>query len=225
MKKLKLGQAIMLSTNLGSIITKGTRGKERGQLFHFKDSTNAGDRQHLYIIANEEIEFGDYHIATHLLNESEALRSKALAFTDQEQLDAINAMGGYDKSGARKVIASTDKSLGLPLIPESFVLAYIKAYNNHKPITEVNLEMYRRGRNSDGIDADLTGGLIIHKEDYWVLRVREDNTVIIHQCKNYSNEEVLNLFDNLIIDLENKYETISNPSIAINKWLVENNLK
>ncbi len=96
-----------------------------------------------------------------------------------------------------KIIATTDKSLkyllktkdgfstveSLPSVPESFIKAYIKAYNENNPITEVQLEWNEFVPN-DGIN--LNGGY--HKE----LKTREDNTVIIHQAKLYTREEVIN---------------------------------
>ena len=44
---------------------------------------------------------------------------------------------------------------------------------------EVLLECYRRGRNSEGRDADLTGGILIDKNDYYCIRFNTKNHVNI----------------------------------------------
>jgi len=138
-----------------------------------------GDNQHLYLTSDEEIKVGDWYIVGTFLTRCQ-----------KEEL-------GHIKSGFDKIIATTDKSLllpnisfkdwdgktrQLPQIPESFIKAYVEAYNAGNPITEVNLEM----------------------EDYWINvghsmdvaykpKLRDDNTVIIHKSKTYSSEEVKEL--------------------------------
>lgn len=93
--------------------------------------------QHLYFISNDEIKEGDWYYDTN-----------------------HNAIGKYDSSAqiGKKIVATTDKSLNdnikpqnrefvkalnsiIPEIPESFIQAYIKSYNDGKAIEEVDLEM------------------------------------------------------------------------------------
>lgn len=123
--------------------------------------------QHLYIISDEEIKEGDYYI---LRPESKIKQSwNTLPINPREWV---------------KIEASTDKQLSedykryephhLPQIDESFIQEYIKAYNEGKPITEVDLEMVNPFHQND----DLTQKEI---EKMWFIKTNPDNTVIIHK--------------------------------------------
>jgi hypothetical protein len=65
-------------------------------------------------VSNDEIKEGDYHVAIQIV---ERVGSKAIAYTDKEQLKAISEIGG-----AKKIIAYQPKGnapeLDLPLLPE-----------------------------------------------------------------------------------------------------------
>ena len=131
--------------------------------------------QHLYIISGEEINHGDYLYST--------------AFNNIRQ----SAVDKYEADGCYKIIASTDKLLIndgtfnsikweqntklLPRLPESFINAYIKAYNEGKPIETVDLEMTNNGWTE-----------IV--TDYPFIKTRPDGSVIVHQSKMYSAEEM-----------------------------------
>lgn len=141
--------------------------------------------QHLYLISNEEIpKEGDYHF-------------------DKERNQIIQNTYDFNINKYPKVIASTDKSLiimkdhahynnnkiedyKLSQIPDLFIQAYIKAYNEGKPITEVQVE-YEYHENP----AFSTDG----RDDGYYLKTNPDNTVIIHQNKIYSRDEVINLLE------------------------------
>lgn len=102
-------------------------------------------------------------------------------------------------TGYREIIASTDKSLkisswepyhehpqiSLPTIPDSFVQAYIKSYNEGKPITEVSLEM--TASNGEPVSFKEWNG------KFDKVKTREDGSVIVHQSKLYTRDEVINL--------------------------------
>lgn len=140
---------------------------------------------HLYITSDEEIKEGDW-----------------LFFWNNKELDSYKPeqyqpnKGHVLNNGVRKIVATTDKSLnviqedkdprdwGYPQLPESFIQAYIKAYNEGKPITEVDLEM------------DNTWGTVT--KDDWRIKTRPDNTVIVHQSKMYSRDEVIRLLDKAV---------------------------
>jgi hypothetical protein len=79
-------------------------------------------------VSNEEIKEGDYHLAERIVKQ---VGSKAIAFTDKEQLLAISEIGG-----AKKIIAYLPKGnapeLDLPLLPEIVVEDDVeKASNSH----------------------------------------------------------------------------------------------
>ena len=51
-----------------------------------------------------------------------------------------NAEINFDRIDAKKIVASTDASLGVPLVHESFIKHYITQYNLGNVITEVDVE-------------------------------------------------------------------------------------
>lgn len=79
----------------------------------------------------------------------------------------------------------------LPSPSIDFINKYIEFWNIGKPINEILVEYYRRGLNSEGIDSDLTGGVLIDKDDYYVPKVDKNNQIIITREKvNYTKEEM-----------------------------------
>ena len=82
--------------------------------------------QHLYDTTDEKISKGDlYYSPEYGILE---------ACVDTPNVD-------YKKEGCRKIVSSTDKSLGLPTIDVDFLRTYCKAYNEGNPIIEVNIEI------------------------------------------------------------------------------------
>jgi hypothetical protein len=161
--------------------------------------------QHLYILSNEEtIKDGDYY----------KYPNKGVIWRRKGQV--LNPK-------AQKIIATTDKSLTtdgfstqdkpntyiqvpLPSIPESFIKAYIRDYNLGKPITEVALEY--EGHISSGYDSP---GM------YYTLKTRPDGSVIIHQSRMYSTQEMK--------DIVYKALTSGGPSPFNVPWEHEDALK
>ncbi len=150
---------------------------------------------HLYAISDDEIKEGDWVISlfNNRLFQSNVLTTKGLEITKK--------FNDVERKEYKKIIATTDKSLNseistkekrilddanqpypknkpsnwiLPQFPESFIQAYIKAYNDGNPITEVDLEWMNGGDN----------------KHYNAPRTRLDNTVIVHQSKTYTRDEV-----------------------------------
>lgn len=159
--------------------------------------------QHLYIISDDEIKEGDKG----WLFEDGRIKSVC-------RFDCTNGLGGIRPTD-KKIVATTDITLGdifhpdLPQLPESFIQAYIKAYNAGKPITEVDLEV--------------VPGVCVGEPDF-VIKTRPDNTVIVHQSKMYSRDEVNKLLQDCAIHFG-----VLNPSKddgrilnQINKWIQDN---
>ncbi len=42
--------------------------------------------------------------------------------------------------------------------------------------SSVSIECYRRGLNTSGVDSDLTGGILINKDDYFTIKFEEDHS-------------------------------------------------
>jgi len=179
----------MLPTEKASLICLNTN----EQLYLSKEMNMADDNneyQHLYIISDDEIKEGDWVI--HYVNQAPKLV--------ENKMQAVL----YTESLEKKIVATTDKSLNeclickntsssdfndhdhinMPQIPESFIQAYIKAYNEGKPITEVDLEM-----EIDYV-ANATPPTKPMDPTVYKIKTRPDNTVIVHQSKMYSRDEV-----------------------------------
>lgn len=167
MKNTKTYKVVMLPTEKASKIA--IDGYNYTKIYCRKDdistSLSSGKNQHLYITSDEDIKGGDYLIF-------------ALMSPNPTVGIVPNGMSDYTIF-KNKIVATTDKSLGLPLIHDSFLPPFVKSYNEGKTITEIDLE-------------------IEHFEECEVkekIKVRSDNTVIIHQSKTYTQKEVDELLD------------------------------
>lgn len=203
--KTKTHKAVMLPTekesNLLLVVTDLMEYKDRKKgALEFHDSPHKQDTyfqpQHLYILSDDEIKVGDWcmlldSFGTPMLGEPQQyLATKGQVLND----------------GLRKVVSTTDKSLtncsvcgmsnndhkmscktpslrtNLPAIPESFIQAFIKAYNEGKPITEVDLEVinFIKAHTCENIK-DCNETCESKKISSTRIKTRSDNTVIIHQ--------------------------------------------
>jgi len=179
---------------------------------------SAWRNQHLYILSDETADEGDYVVVG-----GKGVRQVVKTDTKDPSKWVVtgesSAVLSFVYRGAcKKIIATTDKSLGIkydknpefygsgmfnkkllfPQIPESFIQAYIKAYNEGKPITEVDLEYEQLC-----IQTGLPCGMTCFNEDTCnmnlQLKTRDDGSVIIHQSKTYSRDDVI---DKLILFVE-----------------------
>jgi hypothetical protein len=181
-------KVVMLPTEKASKITLGDN--LRGT--HFE----------LYILSDDEIKSGEDYVC------------------DGKYI--VKSPAAKSWSVSKKVIASTDKSItSNSWIPDSFVEAYVKSYKSGTPITEVSLEMIEEHPE---LNNALASPETVWKEDvlkeqendYPKLKTRSDGSVIIHQSKMYSRDEVIRIIERyyqsgLFIDKE-----------ECNKWIEEN---
>ena len=81
------------------------------------------NNQHLYLVSDEEIKEGDWYYTSLEHDRPWICKCKSIDKSKEYWLDGhLKYVGGAQgKWGSYKIIATTDKSLGLPLIPESFV--------------------------------------------------------------------------------------------------------
>ena len=180
----KTHQVVMLPTtksnNIGDIVLSPDSTRLATINVLTVDSKQPCTNQHLYITSDDEIKEGDWYVSDNGLEQSTILQAKK------------EYEGFYKgKQTCKKIVATTDKSIGYtdhrispvpnfcdyPQIPESFIQAYINAYNEGKPITEVDLEM--------DCDHNQMPNKVID-----IIKTRPDNTVIIHQSKTYSKDEI-----------------------------------
>jgi len=176
-KKAKVGQLNLASYNTNPL-----------ELIHYVITGEGLQPQHLYIISDDEIKEGDWY-----MNKFGRL--------------SIKVIGDKSNEGDKKIVATTDNSITiknditnpnfdeypyspLPQLPESFIQAFVKAYNEGKPITEVDLEIEELSTMEEMLQNEkyVPNNTFTSK-----IKTRPDNTVIVHQSKIYSREEVIKL--------------------------------
>jgi hypothetical protein len=212
---LQKKQVIMLPTNktLGNLLLN----KDNNRLFlnSYLSINNSCQPQLLYVLSDEEIKEGDY--IYHPLD-------TGIVFCDKEHFETLQGCVDKVRYGYKKVIASTDKSLvespnnrsdyhqlkSIPQIRESFVRAYIEAYNTGKPIEWVNIEY----------EEDSTG---------WneILKLRSDNSIIVKPIKDsFTREEVKEAcwlaWKWGKKDIDSKSTRISSLESDFNEWFNKN---
>jgi len=186
---------VMLPT-VGSIdrnkapIFKDSVGKVLGELVFNPQGTglnveyNDCEYYHLHITSDEDIKSGDWVIRYTELSQ---------VFADTSRCKA---------EGYKKIIATTNSELiinqvsfglgigtydSLPSINDSFIQAYIKAYNEGNPITEVQVEYETKVLQKP---AD------VYAESVTYLKLHEDGSVITH-VEEAKLSKCIELFDSL----------------------------
>ncbi len=135
--------------------------------------------QHLYIISDEELKIGDVPYIRNGMMQFEHISTRIKKEKEIEVLESLDA---------KKIIATTDKTLDLPLIPDSFLPTYINRYNEGNQIKEVDLEMEEfTGFCDDGIPMTSSGDIYKGQQ-----KLRKDNTIIIHLPEESKASEILN---------------------------------
>jgi len=183
--------------------------------------------QHIHILSDDEIKEGDWYIAFNV---------------DGEEMELRNSIKHLVKGLDRKVIATTDKSLSIliaggtdgnagmweiyPKLQESFIKAYIKAYNEGNPITEVEVEYETLYKNKKGLQPFPDEKCEEHIQQ---LKLNSDNTIIIHskEEKMYSRED-LYMSASFVVDQiaanrgNSDWNMKTTPKMIVDKWIKEN---
>ena len=221
-----------------------------GLLSEGNDAKVKAKYQHIYILSDDEIKEGDWFIREDkLYNEFKtSLTSKVTIFIRlYPNLDLSEQWREVYISDCKKVIATTNTSLKLtkhiPWIKElesrydvekgypkeielpqpskSFIEAYVKAYNEGNPITEVMVEYeedYYTDPKYSYLEQD-NPSTKIQK-----LKIAKDNTITIRKIKDsYSRAEVTELLkkyekDTLYYGRDGYYNSID----IAKEWIEEN---
>lgn len=111
--------------------------------------------QHLYFTSDEEIKEGDWFICNQAAQQCIEVRKN-----NDYPYKIINKFNGeiqYEsKHWKSKIIATTDKSIGLPEPSKEFLDVYIKAYNEGKKIKEVLIQCNEKGLSLQGRGGERT---------------------------------------------------------------------
>lgn len=188
-EKAEVGEsAIMLNsaTGIKSYLSHGIIQKAEG--YNIKC-----EKQYLYLLSDEDIKENDYCI-------------------DIE----TNKMFQYKYNArslraTKKIVATTDLKLGLPMIQESFIKSYTESYNKDTIINTVEVEFENALGNEEDENMNLIPELFIKLKN---------NTISIKSPKNtFSREEVIDLlFKALTADGPGAYNMGWNDEDAM-KWI------
>ena len=194
--------------------------------------------QHLYFISNEEIKMGDWCICSDYRNSYQKLGKVSHVGSPGNFKNTIQIGGNTDLHIGRenltyckKIIATTDKSLGLPQPSKEFIEAYVKAYNEGNIITEAMVEY----------EPDYSKNCKIAVEDCHKymqnsvnckgcsqaeikLNVKSDNTISIRKVKDsWNREEVIKLLNDFGEHVAFEVSGRNYSMIGeLNKWIKEN---
>ena len=179
MSTFKKANVVMLATNepskIGNLVTyqKHNLAKVIREGINPKDSTV--QFWNLYIISDDEIKEDDWYYDNVVL-----------------QIRQWKSFMIYNKLQHKKVIATTDVSLGLPQPSQQFIQKYIEEYNEGNVITDVLVE-YIPDFNSCFCTKDICNGNNCTKK----LKIdSKDNTITIKKVKdNYTKEELCQILE------------------------------
>ena len=172
--------------------------------------------QHLYFTSEEEIKVGDQFIAFGKVYECNHKGVYVQYFN-----------GAFTREECRKIIATTDKSIGrikpnhndfdsiiyLPEPSHKFLEAFVENHNKGKSIIDVLIE-YVKVPNSVFVN--------VIEAPYLTLKVDKDNIITIKPIKDiYTREEVMELFAKYEEDVYRKYKA-NITNISTKNWLKDN---
>ena len=215
MKNTKTMQVAMLPTEKARIQ------KAKDGSLHLINSDSCSPYfipQHLYIVSDAEIKEGDW---------------KYCSKTNYITQFVSKAKGSIaDKcKGCKKIEATTEINLGgffrgvqqtqLPQIPQSFIEAYVKAEGK---ITDCLVEVcWVHNCTKKSCTCEPMTTTCGHVKSKFEVKTRPDNTIIIHEAKKYSRDEMIKAWE-----LGREYEVESNKGfgeakhLSKDKWIEEN---
>lgn len=124
----------------------------------------------LYFLSDDEPKVNDW-----CLEGLTPLAPTQLTQVTKEDLE--RCIENYYYGSCKKIISSTDESLGLPKPSDSFISKYIEEYNKGNTITNIWVEYEDQGYY-DAIDEDKTW------VENWQLKVDSNNTITIKKIKD-----------------------------------------
>jgi hypothetical protein len=214
------GKVVMLGTiksnNIGDVVKCPITNRLAQLNVLTYQSEQPSINQHLYIISDDEIKEGDWYLDTTL---EQVIRAN------------INSDHNVYIGSCKKIIATTNaipfvtpsnensgiyKYCVLPQPSESFIKAYIEAYNNGNVIEDVLIEVEKT------LNVIQSGGVGFPEDDIYQTIVKpklKENNIIIKKVKDsWSRDEVCNLLN------EYRVYTWKTGSTAIDltKWIEEN---
>lgn len=145
--------------------------------------------KHLYILSDDKIKIGDWY------NDGDVIHSKS-KYND--------ALVDGSKT-ARKIIASTDKSLNLDNIPEWFIKKFVDSYNDKNIIENVSVEF------GEWFDKQVGDRMVVNKKLFGL----SENQLITIKSFNHRND--INVIEFEEDNEDNMGIHISHTDVSINE--------
>ncbi len=190
--------------------------------------------KHLYFLSDKEIKEGDFVLVGYRIVQA-VLNCGTIGY------NSFDGVAFLYFRGHKKIIATSDKSLKLPQPSQSFIEAYVKAYNEGKPIEWVDVECE--------LDLQIMENLAIKYVDKlpyddfknevnntaWKLKVDKNNTITIRKIKDSWSRDDIDILINklfptwaedyliyLIESNKNQQDYSFAQYLKDNKWIEEN---
>ena len=156
----------------------------------------------LYIISDDEIKLFDW-VYNNKENIVEQITSKTqLIFVLEEN---------KENQTFKKIIATTDASLGLPQPSQQFIEEFVEEYNKGNTIEWVDVEYI-----CVGYDTSVEGN-----PNIFIPKVNSKNEIFIRKIKDsWNREEVIILLEKALAESKEQYSLLDR--VGINKWIEEN---
>ena len=177
--------------------------EEKGKLIFTNSNIRTPTQlQNLYIISDDEIKLFDC-VYNNKENIVERITSKTqLIFVLEEN---------KENQTFKKIIATTDASLGLPQPSQQFIEEFVEEYNEGNTIEWVDVEYI-----CVGYDTSVEGN-----PNIFIPKVNSKNEIFIRKIKDsWNREEVIILLEKALAESKEQYSLLDR--VGINKWIEEN---
>ncbi len=169
----KTYSVVMLPTKKESILYFHNPTESLRFDYKASDISGVNDYQHLYFTYDSDIKIGDIALIPNGMMQFESIE-----IVTKSNIDTLNSLN------AIPIIASTDKTLTPKAwINDYFINDYVVCYANRNIIRRVDLIII----SDDNIKGYPEFG------GNGIIKTREDGSVIIHEEKTYSEEEVISI--------------------------------
>ena len=206
MEQFKRVKVVMLTTNkpskLGNLATYQGRSLAKVIKEGVKPINTIVQFWNLYIISDDEIKLFDC-VYNNKENIVERITSKTqLIFVLEEN---------KENQTFKKIIATTDASLGLPQPSQQFIEEFVEEYNEGNTIEWVDVEYI-----CVGYDTSVEGN-----PNIFIPKVNSKNEIFIRKIKDsWNREEVIILLEKALAESKEQYSLLDR--VGINKWIEEN---
>jgi len=173
----------------------------------------------MHILSNDikDIHDGDWVFVDCSMNEGDANTYRGMGVWKYMKAPCPMPYWGNDRK-CRKIVASSDRSLGLPEPTKGFILKYINEFNKGNEIKTVLVAYEYFDASTDYYD----NGCGDEKLKLRLIVSAYDNTVTIRSIKNdYTEHEVFNM----LTDFAKKIDTVNkqiHPENYVKAWIEEN---